>query len=220
MMRPFRCLALLAFVVIQSGCDDGGPPPPESMGPMDASAANDLAGGERRDLATAGADLSPPPDLAGPLRLTSSAIMPGATIASRFTCAATDVSPPLAYAGGPAAKSYALILQDLSNKNIHWVIWDIPPTTGELPENVAKQAMPAVPAGSKQTLSYDGSTYGYLGPCPGGSVHTYEFGVFALDVDTLPNVKPTTPRTTVASAIRAQAIASATLQGTSDAKRP
>jgi Raf kinase inhibitor-like YbhB/YbcL family protein len=215
MMGSFRQLALLSVVALAPACgDDGGSPPPPVV--------QDLSVGEPSDAAIGVADLLTLPDLtpAGPLRLESSAIMPGAAIASRFTCAGINVSPPLAFAGGPPAKSYALILQDLSNKNIHWVIWDIPPSTVELSENVAKQAMPAVPAGAKQTFSYDGSTYGYLGPCPGGNVHTYEFAVYALDVATLPNVKPTTPRATVADAIRTQATASATLQGTSDAKKP
>jgi len=227
MIRACGRICFLSFLALQTGCGkDAGPPPPPTV---DGSTANDGAASPPPDAAqpedASVSDLSTSPDATmpdpGPLTLTSSAIMPGATIASMFTCAGTNVSPPLAFKGGPsAAKSYALVLQDLSNQNIHWVIWDMPTSTTSLPQGVAKQATPAVPAGAKQALSYDGTTYGYLGPCPGGNVHTYQFSIYALDVATLPNVTPMTARATVATAVRAHQIASATLQGTSNAKHP
>ena len=46
----------------------------------------------------------------------------------------------------------------------------------------------AIPPGSKQVKSYDNATFGYLGPCPGGNVHSYEFDLYAVDAATLPGV--------------------------------
>jgi len=231
MIRACARISAFSVLALQAACgQEAGPSPQDGAPAVDGAAPADSgpagpADAARGDDASA-ADLSaPPPDAtspdAGPFTLASPAIMAGATIASTFTCAGTNVSPPLVATGAPStAKSFALVLQDLSNKNIHWVIWDIPTGTASLPQSVAKQAMPAVPAGAKQALSYDGSTYGYLGPCPGGNVHTYEFTMYALDVATLPNVTPTTARAMVATAIRAHGFASAALQGTSNAKHP
>ena len=58
-----------------------------------------------------------------------------------YTADGRNVSPPLTWAGVPAAaKQLAVVLQDPDAGNpppfVHWVIYKIPPTAKGLPENV------------------------------------------------------------------------------------
>jgi Raf kinase inhibitor-like YbhB/YbcL family protein len=99
------------------------------------------------------------------------------------------------------------------NNYLHWVIWDIAAGTTALPPGMEKTANPAVPAGSKQVKSYDGQTFGYLGPCP-PNTHTYEFAVFALDVATLPNLTTAATLAQAKKQILLHDLGSATLTGT------
>jgi Raf kinase inhibitor-like YbhB/YbcL family protein len=92
-----------------------------------------------------------------------------------------NVSPALSWTGAPAnTMSFAVLLQDLSNMNAHWVIWNIPAATTMLPANVEKTPMPAIPMGAAQT-SRNGNP-GYAGP--GSTCNVYEFIVYALSVPT------------------------------------
>lgn len=149
----------------------------------------------------------------GTFALTSTAIAPGGVIPTMYSCRGTNVSPPLAWTGGPTAPGYALVFTDMSNGLVHSILWDIPGTTTSLPENIAKVAEPPVPAGSKQPLAYDNQTRGYLGPCP-GSTHTYRFDLYAVDAYPLPGVTLASNRTAVRTAILARDTAVATLSAT------
>ena len=104
------------------------------------------------------------------------------------------------------------MFNDATTDFLHSVTYDIPSTQAELPANVQKQHEPANVAGAKQTRSY-ANTYGYAGPCP-DTKHTYEFVLYALDVETLPNVTMTTPRAGAETAIKAHVVASTKLTGT------
>jgi Raf kinase inhibitor-like YbhB/YbcL family protein len=97
-----------------------------------------------------------------------------------------DQSPPFAWSGAPAsAKSFALTFVDTNNGATKWVLWDIPATAAKLPGNMSKTANPVEVPGSSQRGSL-GRT-GYSGPgVPGPPLHTYEFVLWALDVDKLP----------------------------------
>ena len=116
--------------------------------------------------------------------LTSSAFEEGAEIPLRHACAmqgGEDLSPALAWSGGPEVAGWAVVLTDLSIDGgfVHSVIWDIPGDVAALPEGVEKVAEPAEPAGAKQTLAFDEETRGYRGPCP-PEEHTYELALYAL----------------------------------------
>ena len=154
-----------------------------------------------------------PDGATGMLALTSTALTEGGIIAAVYSCQGANISPPLAWTGGPSAPGYAVVLTDLSNGLIHSIIWDIGGDVRELPENVAKMAEPPVPAGSKQPLAYDNSTRGYLGPCP-GSTHTYQFKLIAVDARPLPGVTLASNRAAVAAALGTHEVASATLSST------
>lgn len=144
-------------------------------------------------------------DAGASICLTSTAFSDGGTIPVRHACAGMNLSVPLAWSAIPTAQSYAVVMTDATNNLLHWVIWDIPSSTLSLPEGTAKLAQPPIPAGARQVLSYDGSTYGYLGPCP-PVTHVYRFELFGLEVATLPGVSTTSTRAQVKTAIAAHAV--------------
>jgi Raf kinase inhibitor-like YbhB/YbcL family protein len=128
-------------------------------------------------------------------------------------CAGANTSPQLVWTGNAMnAMSFAVVLTDKSNNLIHWVIYDIPGTATGLPANVEKVYAPTNVAGAHQTLSYQ-NVRGYLGPCP-GTMHTYEFAVYALSVATLPGATMTTTRAQAMPLIMQNMVASDTLTGT------
>ena len=154
--------------------------------------------------------------------LTSTGFTEGAMIPSDFTCAGTNVSPPLQWTPGPSnTMSYAVLLTDRTPGAvlIHSIIYDIPSTVTSLPMNVDKLANPSTPAGAKQVRAYDGVTYGYMGPCPAGALHQYEFSVRAIDVAALPGVMTTSTRTQVEPVVTMHTLASGLLNGQSNAKK-
>ena len=114
--------------------------------------------------------------------LSSSAFEEGQMIPSKFTCDGADVSPPLTWTGIPeGTKSIALIGDDPDAPMgtwVHWVMWNIPPGTKALGENVPPQF--ELSDGSRQGVS-DFGRPGYGGPCPPGGTHRYYFKVYALD---------------------------------------
>jgi hypothetical protein len=117
------------------------------------------------------------------LIVTSPAFADGKPIPVKYTCQASDLSPPLQWNGAPAgAKSFALICDDPdapAGTWVHWVIFNLPADAASLSENTAKSA--TLPNGAAQGLNSFG-TIGYGGPCPpAGGAHRYFFKVYALD---------------------------------------
>jgi len=115
--------------------------------------------------------------------ISSSSFSNGGNIAKKFTCDGADVSPPLTWSEVPAGtKSFALLTDDPDapggNWN-HWVAWNLPASSHDLPESVSKEAQ--LPDGTEQGLN-DFRKTGYNGPCPPpGKPHRYFFKLFALD---------------------------------------
>jgi Raf kinase inhibitor-like YbhB/YbcL family protein len=163
-------------------------------------------------------------DAATAMMLTSSAFMEGGMIPAANTCASGAMgnnSPPLMWTPGPAsAQSYAIVLTDRNNNLVHWVLWDIPATTTSLPANLPKTSMLTMPAGAKQNAF---SATGYVGPCPSGQLHTYEFAVYAINVAMLPGMSTTASQTATranATVIMSHQLAKGTLTGQSNASAP
>ncbi len=200
---PFAAMAIAAIAAC--GSDDNPP-------------AIDAATTDAVEL-----DTAPPIDAAaidGPavtFSLTSTVITEGGVIPDAYSCSGANISPPLAWTGAPTAPGFALIFDDITNLPnppfLHSLIWDIPGTATSLPENIQKVFMPPTPAGSKQPIGYNGSTRGYLGPCP-GSMHRYRFTLYAVDVYPLPSLTMQSDRFAVRDAILAHDTASATLTAT------
>jgi len=116
-------------------------------------------------------------------QIASSAFSNGETIPKKFTCDGPDLSPPLRWKEPPAAtQSLALIADDPDapvGTWVHWVLYNLPANTHELPEGVDKQERLA--SGATQGRN-DFRRIGYGGPCPPpGNPHRYYFKLYALD---------------------------------------
>ena len=127
------------------------------------------------------------------LTITSAAFAPNAAIPTRYTCEGDDVSPQLAWSDAPAGtRSFALIVDDPDAPDpaaprttwVHWLLYNIPSTTTELPEAVAPGALPA---GTREGVN-DWKRTGYGGPCPPIGRHRYFHKLYALDT-VLPNLQ-------------------------------
>lgn len=128
--------------------------------------------------------------------LTSSELAPGARVGERhvfngFGCSGQNVSPALAWSGAPAGtKSFALTVYDPDAPTgsgwWHWVVYNIPAGTTELPSGAGAGTSAGLPAGAAQGTTDFGSS-GYGGPCPpqGDAPHRYVFTVHALKVEHL-----------------------------------
>jgi Raf kinase inhibitor-like YbhB/YbcL family protein len=124
------------------------------------------------------------------LTLTTTAFEDGGIIPNKYTMNAdgTPVSPVLQWSHvPPGTVSFALVMHDPdtslhknSEEVLHWMIFNIPGTATELPENVP--TIPQLPDGSVQVLN-TGHKYGFMGPGAGssGPYHHYTFELFALD---------------------------------------
>jgi Raf kinase inhibitor-like YbhB/YbcL family protein len=122
------------------------------------------------------------------LVLTSSAFAPQGEIPAKYTCEGQDVSPPLAWSGLPqGTRSLALIVDDPDAPDpkapkttwVHWVLYDLPPQAGGLPEAVAPRALPP---GTREGTN-DWKRTGWGGPCPPIGRHRYFFKLYALDAE-------------------------------------
>jgi len=151
------------------------------------------------------------------MRITSPAFAANADIPAKFTCQGGDKSPPLAFAEIPAgAKSLALIVDDPDAPDpaapkmtwVHWVLYNLPPQTTELPEAVAPSVLPP---GAREGLN-DWKRTGYGGPCPPIGRHRYFHKLFALDT-VLPDLKKPS-KAALEKAMQGHILARAELVGT------
>lgn len=150
------------------------------------------------------------------LTITSPAFADNGDIPSLYTCEGKDISPPLAWSGVPAgAKSLVLIVDDPDAPDpaaprmvfVHWLLYNLPPTSTGLPEAVTSSALPA---GTLEGVS-DYRRTGWGGPCPPIGRHRYFFKLYALDT-MLPDLnKPTKPQ--LLKAMAGHVIAQAELIG-------
>jgi hypothetical protein len=152
-----------------------------------------------------------------PLTLTSDAFFPGGAIPAEFTCQGADRSPPLSWSDIPSGtKSLVLIVDDPDAPDpaaprmtwVHWLLYNLPPGSGGLPEGVAAAALPA---GTREGLN-DWRRTGYGGPCPPIGRHRYFHKLYALDT-LLPDLgRPT--KAQLEQAMRGRVLAQAELVGT------
>jgi Raf kinase inhibitor-like YbhB/YbcL family protein len=149
--------------------------------------------------------------------LTSPAFENNEAIPSVYTCDGEDLSPPLAWFGIPSGtRSLALVVNDpdapdpAAPKMVwdHWVLYNLPPGTTGLAENVSEDALPA---GTRQGLNSWNRT-GYGGPCPPIGRHRYFFRLYALDRLLTDLDRPTGPA--LERAIENHVLGTATLMGT------
>ena len=140
------------------------------------------------------------------LQLTSSAFSHGGEIPRKCGYKNGNEKPPLTINGVPeGTKSLALIMDDpdamgaVGKVWVHWVVWNIDPTTTEL-ENLTEEGMT------------DFGEVGYGGPAPPDKRHTYVFKLYALD-STL-DLSGESSKADVEKAMEGHIIEQATLEGT------
>jgi hypothetical protein len=157
------------------------------------------------------------PASASAFSLTSPAFGAGQSIPRIHTCEGDDLSPPLAWtAPPPGTKALALIVDDPDAPDpaaprmvfVHWVLYNLPPAAGALPQ--AAQAA-ALPPGTRVGTN-DFRRSGYGGPCPPIGRHRYFFKLYALDV-VLPDLGAAT-KAQLETAMKGHVLATAELMGT------
>jgi len=158
------------------------------------------------------------------MKLTSTAFAANQRIPTKHTGEGADVSPALKWEGAPAGvKSFALICDDPDALSVagkvwdHWLIWNIPATATELPENVAKTETVTALGGARQGMN-GWPRLGYNGPMPppGHGVHHYHFKLYALDAELAAPAKAT--KTQLETAMKGHILAQAELIGTYERK--
>jgi len=121
------------------------------------------------------------------LSLTSPVFPHNGSIPKIYTCQGKDISPSLSWSGLPnGTKSVALVIEDPDAPDpaapkrtwVHWVVYNIPPETMELKENVEGSKLPN---GTREGKN-DWDRIGYGGPCPPIGRHRYYHKLYALDV--------------------------------------
>ena len=151
------------------------------------------------------------------LTISSPAFEDGGEIPRRFTCQGDDVSPPLGFAGvSEGTLSLVLIVDDPDAPDpaaprmtwVHWVLFNMPSDTSNLPAAIASDAFP----GSTGEGLNDWGRTGYGGPCPPIGRHRYFHKLYALDT-TLSFVSEPTKEQLLA-AMEGHVLTSAELIGT------
>lgn len=152
----------------------------------------------------------------GKIVIRSSAIPAQAMIPDRYSEYADGVSPPLSWNAVPGAQSYVLIMEDPDavpiTPFVHWVAWNIPPSTTSLPEGLQEQERLTMPDGMMQGRNSKNSP-GYFGPQPpvGDPAHRYMFQILALDKAL--DLKPGANRDEVLAAAQGHVIAKGSFTG-------
>ena len=151
------------------------------------------------------------------LILSSPAFTNNGEIPRQYSCDGDDVSPALVWSGVPAeAKSLVLIVDDPDAPDpaaprmtwVHWVLYNLPPSSTGLVEGVATHALPP---GTLEGQN-DWKHVGYRGPCPPVGRHRYFHKLYALNT-VLPDLKSPT-KGKLEAAMHGHVIASAELIGT------
>jgi Raf kinase inhibitor-like YbhB/YbcL family protein len=147
------------------------------------------------------------------LQLSSRTFLDGQTIPRKFTCSGADVSPELAWSDAPSGtKSLALIVDDPDAPAgvwVHWVLYDLPAETRDLPEGMPKDR--ELRSGARQGKN-DFGKIGYNGPCPpSGPAHRYFFKLYALREKT--GLKAGASKDELERAMKGNILGQATLTG-------
>lgn len=116
------------------------------------------------------------------MEIRSSAFFIGGSIPIQYTCDGENLSPPLQWESPPdGTRSFALIVEDPDAPNgtfTHWVLYNLPAESRELPEGLRDQS--TLPVGAMQGKN-SFNQIGFGGPCPPDGTHRYFFKLFAID---------------------------------------
>nr|WP_145547078.1 YbhB/YbcL family Raf kinase inhibitor-like protein [Variovorax boronicumulans] len=190
----------------QGGGGSAGAPPAEAMRAQAMRGSGVPLALEREETRTTGS-----------LQVASASIAPQGAIPLRHSEYADGVSPQLRWDAVPGAKSYALVMEDPDARPVtpfvHWLAWNIPAGTTQLPEGLQEQLRLTAPDGVLQGKGTRGSP-GYYGPRPPvmDPPHRYHFQVFALD--RMLDLPPGADRDALLAAMRGHVLAKGVLVGT------
>jgi Raf kinase inhibitor-like YbhB/YbcL family protein len=153
------------------------------------------------------------------MQLTSASFQQGAEIPTHHTGDGEDASPELSWRDAPAGtKCFVLIVHDPDAPRpggfTHWVLYNIPPQTGHIEENVPDTEQVS---GLGMQGKNDAGKIGYMGPAPPSGTHRYFFRLYALDTRLDIGVRATPKE--VSDCIKGHVIAQAELMGTYTNKR-
>lgn len=135
----------------------------------------------------------------------------GEPIPSLYSCDGENINPPLVISDVPReAKSLVLIMDDpdvptfirTDRMWVHWVVFDMPPTTQEIKENTQPPGI----VGNNTS-----GTAVYQGPCPPDREHRYFFKLYALDA--ILRLKMGATKVEVEKAMQGHVIAECELMG-------
>jgi Raf kinase inhibitor-like YbhB/YbcL family protein len=116
------------------------------------------------------------------MTVSSNAFENNTLIPGKYTCDGENISPQVSWSQGPeGTKSYVLICDDPDAPSkvwVHWLIYNIPSTVLEIPENAA-----GIEGAKYGTNDFGKTAYG--GPCPPHGTHHYHFKIYALDSELL-----------------------------------
>ena len=147
------------------------------------------------------------------IQVMSSAFKEGEAIPRQYTCQGEDISPALSWETGPeGTKSIAVIVDDPDAPGgtfVHWVLYDLPGSTRELPEGLPRDK--TLPNGAKHGMN-SLKKLGYSGPCPPSGTHRYFFKVYALDAQT--NLPPGKSKADLLQAMKGHILAQGQIMGT------
>ena len=142
--------------------------------------------------------------------LESEAFDNGGVIPRKYGYKNGNQSPPLKISGVPEnTLSLALIMDDpdamgaVGKVWVHWVLWNIDPSTIELKEN-------SIPSDCLEGET-DFGEIGYGGPAPPDKEHTYIFKLYALDQKL--NADKDSTKTKIEEAMNNHIIAETRLEG-------
>jgi len=141
------------------------------------------------------------------MRISSPAFENGGKIPAKYSCDGQDASPEIAIEGvPPGAQSLVLIVDDPDAPGgtfVHWVMYNIPPSTTVIPENGS--------AGTQGVNS--GGEQGWNSVCPPSGSHRYFFKVYALDA-VLSLYPQAADKRAVEAAMRGHVLATAEIMAT------
>lgn len=104
-------------------------------------------------------------------------------IPNKFSCKGEDINPGLLWDSVPdKTQSFALSVKDPDapmGTFVHWLVYDIDKAARKLEEN-------SIP-GRQVKNSFGKESYG--GPCPPSGIHRYYFRLFALDIESLGDIR-------------------------------
>jgi len=146
------------------------------------------------------------------IKIESPAFKEGTFIPAQYTCDGSDISPPLNWSDIPENTTSIVLISDDPDAPmgtwVHWVVYNIPPSVREFPENIP--AVKTLDNGAFQGTT-DFGRIGYGGPCPPSGTHRYFFKLYALD--TMLDFGPGATKKQVVAAMKGHILAEGQLMG-------